>query len=238
MNEISLENVFFTYSEKEPVLQGIVLKIKPGEMYGLLGANGSGKTTTFKLLSGLLQPDEGHIAISGIDVIKSPREAQKICAYLPDDPLIYPQLSALENLNMFALLWGVNDKNKIKERAKFLLKEVGLWSVRHQLTNSYSRGMQQKLALCVALIHEPKILFMDEPFTGLDINAIIWARNLLKEYTTSGNTVLFTSHIPELMESLASKISILKNGVIIESKSVHYLKEDGQSVLDYYQKHI
>jgi len=238
MSEISLENIFFSYSEKVHVLQELVLNIEPGEMYGLLGANGSGKTTTFKLLSGLLLPDEGTITINGIDVIKSPMEAQKICAYLPDEPLIYPQLSALENLNMFALLWGVDDKVKIEERSKFLLREVGLWSVRNQLSNSYSRGMQQKLALCVALIHEPKILFMDEPFTGLDINAIIWARNLLKEYTESGNTVLFTSHIPELMESLASQIGILKNGAIVESKSVFQLKKEKQTALDYYQKHI
>ena len=162
---IDIDHVHFSYNPERAVLKGMNLKVAPGEIVGLLGENGSGKTTTFKLLSGLLYPDEGNVSITGLSVLDQLNEALKKSAFVPDEPLLYPKFSALENMNLFSILWGL--KGYVSRRhAEALLKEVGLWEVRNQWVQSYSRGMKQKLSLCTALLHKPKVLLMDEPFTG------------------------------------------------------------------------
>ena len=228
--------MFFSYNQEQPVLKGLNLEVFPNEIVGLLGANGSGKTTTFKLLSGLLHPDEGHLAVAGIPILDQPREALKRCAYVPDDSLLYAQFSALENLNLFAILWGV-EGGLARQRSEKLLKEVGLWEVRNQWVKSYSRGMKQKLSICAALLHEPQVLLMDEPFTGLDIDALLWARVMFKQYAgTEGRSIIFTSHTPEVVESLASRVLILKDGVIVHEEILDETFGSRTSLLEVYQR--
>jgi ABC-2 type transport system ATP-binding protein len=236
MHNVRIDNVFFAYAPEKPVLRGLTFEVAPREIVGLLGANGSGKTTTFKLLSGLLHPDEGHMTLAGISVTDQPREALKKCAYVPDESLLYPHFSALENMNLFAILWGVEGK-VAKLRTEQLLRAVGLWEVRKQWVKSYSRGMKQKLSICVALLHEPKVLLMDEPFTGLDIDALLWARELLKAYASQEDrSIVFTSHTPEVVESLANRVVILKDGVNIHEQRIDHSLTLPDSLAELYQR--
>ena len=133
---INIENVFFSYNSNKPVLKGINLHVGENEIVGLLGSNGSGKTTTLKLLTGLLSPTEGDIKICGKSLQNNKKESHKIVAYVPDETLLYPNFSALENMNLFSILWGT-EKNIAKSRTEKLLKEVGLWEVRNQWVNAY-----------------------------------------------------------------------------------------------------
>ena len=146
--------------------------------------------------------------------------------YVPDTPLLYPQLSAAENLNLFGLLWGVAS-DRIGPRAEALLKEVALWDVRDQWVRSYSHGMRQKLSLCAALLHEPQVLLMDEPFTGLDVAGVLWARAILRGAAAAGRCVLFTSHTPEVVDVLADRVALLDGGRIVEVRTARQLAETG-----------
>ena len=234
MSGIRLRNIWFAYEPHRPVLAGLDLYARGGEILGFLGANGAGKTTTFRLLSGLLQPDSGEIEVAGVSVPANPQEARLRSAYLPDEPLLYPTLSALENLNMFGLLWGV-PKEVTRQRSETLLRQVDLWAVRHQWVRTYSRGMRQKLALCAALLHKPRVLLMDEPFNGLDIGAVLWARNLLHQFADAGGCVVFSSHTPEIIESIADQIAILHCGQVAYANSRVGTCADG-GVISVYQQ--
>jgi ABC-2 type transport system ATP-binding protein len=232
MNTVKVNNVHFAYDDNKSVLTGLNFEVSPHEIVGLLGANGSGKTTTFKLLSGLLNPDDGAIEISGISIKDDLKSALKKCAFVPDESLLYPGFSAEENMNLFSILWGV-DPVIAKEKAKSLLEEVGLWSIKNQWVKSYSRGMKQKLSLCTALIHEPNVLLMDEPFTGLDVDALVWAKQMLKSYAQLENrSIIFTSHVPEIIESLATRVLILKDGKIVHEE---LMKDSKGSLIDIYK---
>jgi ABC-2 type transport system ATP-binding protein len=226
MSGMRLSNVRFAYDPSRPVLRGVSLDIGPGTIAGLLGPNGAGKTTTFRILAGLLRPDDGDVEVGGVSVLAHPCEARRITAYMPDEPLLYPTLSALENLNLFALLWGV-PRDLARARSRQLLTAIGLWPVRHEWVRSYSHGMRQKLALCAALLHRPQVLVMDEPFTGLDVDASLWARTHIQELAAQGGTVLFASHIPELVEALAHSVAILHEGRIACTEQVGNLRGRG-----------
>jgi len=231
---INFNNVEFGYPNGNPVLKGFNLKVAAGEIIGLLGENGSGKTTTFNLLSGLLTPDEGSVYILEKSMISHRKAILQKSAYLPDESLLYPQFSALENMNMFAMLWGIKG-SETKEKSELLLKEVGLWDNRHQWVKSYSKGMKQKLSICTALIHNPQLFLMDEPFNGLDITAGLWAREFLQEFvTTSNKAIVFTSHIPELVQALATRVVILHSGKEVYNKRTSEFIEDS-SVLEIYK---
>lgn len=233
-NLIDFNRVVFGYPDGNTVLKGFNLKVASGEIIGLLGENGSGKTTTFNLLSGLLTPDEGSVNVLGMPMPTHRKEILQKSAYLPDESLLYPQFSALENMNMFALLWGIKG-SEAKEKSEILLKEVGLWDIRNQWVKSYSKGMKQKLSICTALIHNPQLLLMDEPFNGLDITAGLWARGFLKEFVSKFNkAIVFTSHLPELVQALATRVVILHNGQEVFNKPTSELIENS-SVLEVYK---
>jgi ABC-2 type transport system ATP-binding protein len=226
MSGLRLSNVEFAYGRARPVLRGLDLDAPPGAILGLLGRNGAGKTTTFRIAAGLLRPDSGEVWIGDVSVLANGRDARRITGYMPDEPLLYPTLSALENLNMFALLWGV-PADAARDRADQLLRDVGLWGVKDQWVRSYSRGMRQKLAFCTALLHRPRVLLMDEPFTGLDIDAGLWARHRIQDFVAEGGAVVFTSHVPELIEALAHTVAILDGGRIVERERVDVLRRRG-----------
>ena len=223
---IRLVDVRAAYSPEQPVLRGLTLEVAAGEIVALLGRNGSGKTTTFRLLAGLLRPDSGTIEIAGTSVLADSKESRRLVGYVPDESLLYPTLSALENLNMFGLLWNVR-RERIRERARELLTAVGLWSVRDQWVRSYSLGMRQKVAFCAALLPEPRVLLMDEPFTGLDLDAALWAREHLQQFAKREGTILFTSHTPELVEAFAHSVAILHEGRIVYHENQKQVAADG-----------
>lgn len=205
------------------VVDGLSLSIRPGEFYALLGANGAGKTTTLRMIAGLTPPDEGCIEVFGRDVITAPLAAKAIMAWLPDEPLLYDKLSPLEYLEFIAGLWQVPPE-LARSRADELLDLLGLWPHRAERCEGFSRGMKQKTVLAGALIHDPKFLLLDEPFTGLDAASARLVKNLLTKHVENGAAIILTTHILEAAERLASRIGILSGGRLVAEGGLDELR--------------
>ncbi len=205
------------------VVDGLSLSIRPGELYALLGANGAGKTTTLRMIAGLTPPDEGGIEVFGRDVITAPLAAKAIMAWLPDEPLLYDKLSPLEYLEFIAGLWRVPPE-LARSRADELLDVLGLWPHRAERCEGFSRGMKQKTVLAGALIHDPKFLLLDEPFTGLDAASARLVKNLLTKHVENGAAIILTTHILEVAERLASRIGILSGGRLVAEGGLDELR--------------
>jgi ABC-2 type transport system ATP-binding protein len=195
----------------KPAVDDLDLTVKAGEFYALLGPNGAGKTTTLRMVAGLLQPDAGSISVFGVDVLADPQAAKRLIAWLPDEPMLYDKLTPLEYLQFVAGLWGV-EAARARERAEELLRWLELWDQRNQRCEGFSRGMKQKAALAGALIHDPKLLILDEPLTGLDAAVARQVKDLLQARVKAGATVILTTHILEVAERLADRIGIIQSG--------------------------
>ena len=207
----------------KPAVDQLDLTVHQGEMYALLGPNGAGKTTTLRMVAGLLAPDAGDIEVLGVDLAAEPARAKQGIAYLPDEPMLYAKLKPGEYLEFVAGLWGV--KGEIAaQRAEKLLDWLDLSQHAHELTEGFSRGMKQKLVLAGALIHEPRLLILDEPLTGLDAAAARQVKDLLLQHTKSGGTVVITTHILEVAERLADRIGIIQGGKLIAEGTLAQLR--------------
>jgi len=196
------------------VIAGLDLMVQPGEFYALLGPNGAGKTTTLRMIAGLMRPDAGQISVFGRDVLADPLGAKAIMAWLPDEPLLYDRLSPMEYLEFVAGLWRVAP-GLAKARAEELLETLGLWAHRHERCEGFSRGMKQKTVLAGALIHEPRFLLLDEPFTGLDAASARLVKEMLQARAAAGAAVILTTHILDVAERLATRIGILSGGALL-----------------------
>ena len=216
-----------TKSFGRPAVDGIDLTVKRGELYALLGPNGAGKTTTLRMVAGLLLPDTGTIEILGIDLAQSPAAAKQKLAYLPDDPMLYNKLTPLEYLEFVAGLWGV-PAAQAQPKALELLSWLDLSKHAEELTEGFSRGMKQKLALAGALIHEPELIILDEPLTGLDVAAGRQVKDLLLTHVAQGGTVILTTHILDVAERLAERIGIIQHGKLIAQGSLEELRNQSQ----------
>jgi ABC-2 type transport system ATP-binding protein len=210
-----------TKSFGRPAVDRLDLTIAAGEFYALLGPNGAGKTTTLRLVAGLLPADDGDIRIFGIDARRSPIEAKRIVAWLPDEPMLYDKLDPLEYLEFVAGLWSV-EARRAKRLAEDLLESLGLWPNRR--VEGFSRGMRQKLALAGALIHEPRLLMLDEPLTGLDAAAARQVKDILTDRVRAGATIIMTTHILEVAERLADRIGIIARGKMIAEGTLDELR--------------
>ena len=199
------------------------LTVRAGEFYALLGPNGAGKTTTLRMVAGLLPPDAGSIAILGIDARADPLAAKRMLAWLPDDPLLYDKLTPLEYLEFVAGLWGI-DAEIAATRAAELLRRLALWDSRDARCETFSRGMKQKAALAGALIHDPALLILDEPLTGLDAGAARSVKDLLTARVRAGGTVILTTHILEVAERLADRIGIIRAGRLVAEGTLAELR--------------
>jgi ABC-2 type transport system ATP-binding protein len=199
------------------------LSIAQGEFHALLGPNGAGKTSTLRMVAGLLRPDGGSIRIMGHDIVSDPRAAKRQLAFLPDEPLLYGKLRPLEYLEFVAGLWEV-ESQLAAARAEDLLRWLDLWSHTGEVAEGFSRGMRQKLALAGALIHDPAVLILDEPLTGLDAAAARHVKDLLVERVAQGHTVILTTHTLEIAERLAQGISIVHQGRIVAQGSLDELR--------------
>jgi ABC-2 type transport system ATP-binding protein len=197
--------------------------VRAGELYALLGPNGAGKTTTLRMVTGLLKPDSGSIQVFGIDALADPRGAKSILAWLPDEPSLYDKLTAWEYLEFIAGLWGVSAKDA-HARAEELLKFLGLWDNRNERTEGFSRGMKQKTALAGALIHDPKLLMLDEPLTGLDAGVARQVKDLLQQRVRAGGSVILTTHILDVAERLANRIGIIQGGKLLAEGTLEELR--------------
>lgn len=223
-----------SYGGKRAV-DGIDFEVKSGELYALLGPNGAGKTTTLRMIAGLLNADAGQINVYDVDARKDPIAAKRLIAWLPDEPLLYDKLTAWEYLEFVAGLWGV-DIAEARNRAEHLLKLLGLWDNRNDRCETFSRGMKQKAVLAGALIHEPKLLMLDEPLTGLDAAASRLVKDLIRERVEKGAAVILTTHILEVAERMADRIGIIKDGKLLTEGRLDELQAhagaQGQSLED------
>ena len=209
------------------------LRVEQGELYALLGPNGAGKTTTLRMVAGLLTPSSGDAFILGKSITETPGQAKANLAFLPDDPLLYGKLRPLEYLEFVAGLWGI-PREEARERGSELLRWLDLWDHRHEITEAFSRGMKQKLGLAGGLIHQPRVMILDEPLTGLDAGAARDVKDLLVEYVQQGNTVILTTHIMEIAERMAQRIGIISRGELIAQGTLDELRaqsrEQGDSL--------
>ncbi len=210
-----------TYAK--PAVDKLDLTVRAGELYALLGPNGAGKTTTLRMVAGLLKPDAGTISVFGVDALAQPSAAKQIIAWAPDEPMLYDRLTPLEYLEFVAGLWGV-DAKAARAKAEDLLKWLGLWDNRDQRCEGFSRGMKQKAALAGALIHDPKLLILDEPLTGLDAAVARQVKDLLQARVAAGATVILTTHILEVAERIADRIGIIQNGRLLAEGTLDELR--------------
>jgi ABC-2 type transport system ATP-binding protein len=201
------------------------LRVRAGELYALLGPNGAGKTTTLRMVAGLLRPDGGQIRIYGVDLAAEPQRAKRPLAWMPDEPMLYERLSALEYLEFVAGLWQL-EAAVAAARADELLRWLGLWEQRDAYVDSYSKGMRQKLALAGALIHQPQLLILDEPLTGLDAAAARQVKDLLKQIVRQGAAVVLTTHNLEVAERLAERIGIIAAGRLVAEGTLEELRRE------------
>lgn len=232
-NEIALQLDDVSKHFGRPAVEHLNLTVRRGELYALLGPNGAGKTTTLRMVAGLLAPDGGTISVMGIDLASQPAAAKQTIAYLPDDPMLYDKLKPMEYLEFVAGLWGVAAKDAAP-RATELLDWLDLSKHGHELTEGFSRGMKQKLALAGALIHAPQLLILDEPLTGLDAAAARQVKDLLLNHVHSGGTVILTTHILEVAERMAQRIGIIQHGRLIAEGTLDELRArtDGGTLED------
>ncbi len=216
-------------------VEGLDLTVRAGEFFTLLGPNGAGKTTTLRMIAGLLPADSGEISIFGVDARRKSIDAKRITAWLPDEPMLYDKLDPLEYLEFVAGLWGV-DPRVAQTRARELLETLDLWSHRDERCEGFSRGMKQKVALAGALIHDPQLLMLDEPLTGLDAAAARQVKDLLRERVRAGRSVILTTHILVVAERLADRIGIIARGQLVAEGTLDELRSLARAS-DASQKH-
>lgn len=198
----------------KPAVNDLDLQVKRGEFYALLGPNGAGKTTCLRMVAGLLQPDAGEISVCGINALHDPVNAKAQIAWVSDEPLVYDRLTPLEYLRFIAGLWHVDAKTA-ESRAHELLHWLKLTEQANSHCGGFSKGMLQKVALAGALIHEPSLIILDEPLTGLDAGSARDVKNVLKQKVSQGVTIVMTTHILEVAERMADRIGVIANGQLI-----------------------
>ncbi len=206
-----------------PAVDGLDLSVKAGEFYCLLGPNGAGKTTTLRMVAGLLRPDSGGISIFGIDALRDPVEAKRVTAWVSDEPMIYDKLTPFEYLEFVAGLWSI-DAAEAEARARDLIGWLGLEPHAHERCGGFSKGMRQKVALAGALVHDPKLIILDEPLTGLDAGSARIVKDVLLQRVRKGMTVIMTTHILEVAERMAERIGVIDRGRLIANGTLDELR--------------
>jgi ABC-2 type transport system ATP-binding protein len=206
-----------------PVVKGVDLTIEPGEFYALLGPNGAGKTTILRMVAGLLKPDAGTISVLGVDALADPVGAKRRMAWISDEPMVYDRLTPLEYLDFVAGLWQV-EPARARQTAHELVAWLGLAPHANQLCGGFSKGMLQKVALAGALVHDPDLIILDEPLTGLDAGSARQVKDVLRSKTASGVTVIMTTHILEVAERMAERIGVIAEGRLIAEGTLGELR--------------
>lgn len=221
---LKIEHFTKTYGQKKAV-DNLSLHIQKGEIYGFIGHNGAGKTTTIKACCGILGFDSGEIYVDGVSIKDNPLACKKKIAYIPDNPDLYDFMSGTAYLNFIADIFGISNA----ERKERISKYAELFEIKDSLAqpiSSYSHGMKQKLAIISALIHDPKLIIMDEPFVGLDPKASHILKGLMRDMCDNGGAIFFSTHVLEVAEKLCDKVAIIKGGKLIKSGTMEEVKGD------------
>lgn len=221
---IKINNVNKEYVIGTKVVNNLNLEIKDGEIFGFLGPNGAGKTTTLKMITGVSSIDSGNIEINGVDITSNPIEAKKQFGFVPDNPDMFLRLKGKEYLKFMATIYGVDSKTA-SERIEEYAKRFEIYDALNKQINDYSHGMRQKIVLIGALIHNPKVWILDEPMTGLDPHSSHLLKEMMKEHTSKGNTVLFSTHVLEVAEKIVDRIGIIRKGELVFVGTIEELKE-------------
>lgn len=230
MQMIQARDLVKAYGAREAV-RGMSFDVASGALYGFLGPNGAGKTTTIKMLAGLLKPTSGTVHIAGVDVAQHPLEAKRRIGLVPDEPVLFEKLTAIEYLAFIADVYGV-PREVARPRAAELLEMFELSGAAKELIGGYSHGMRQKCALAGALLHEPDVLFLDEPTVGLDPASARLIKDLLRSIVARGGTVFMATHILEIAQALCTEIGIVQQGRIIASGTIAELREQASAGAD------
>lgn len=206
-------------------VDNLSLEVRDGIIYGFLGPNGAGKTTTIKMMAGILKPTKGSIIINGMDLSKEPSEVKQITGFIPDRPFLYEKLTGLEFLEFLAGLYNQNHSKSLNTHMSDLLEmfDLSLWS--DELIESYSHGMKQRLVMCGALLHKPKLLIVDEPMVGLDPKGAKLVKDVFKRLAKEGTTIFMSTHSLEVAQEVCEEISIIQAGNIIASGTTAELRE-------------
>jgi len=224
---ISVENLSKRFENVEAV-SGISFAVEQGELLGFLGPNGAGKTTTINMLTGLARPDSGSMQIGGIDCTNRSMQAQQLIGVVPDESNLYPELTGFDNLCFCAALYGLV-KQKRQARARELLEAFGLSQAAERRFGTYSKGMKRKLTIAAGIIHEPQILFLDEPTTGIDVASARQLRQLIGDLHQGGTTIFLTTHYIEEAERLCDRIAFIVSGRIVQIDRVSDLLQPFQA---------
>jgi ABC-2 type transport system ATP-binding protein len=216
---------------ERPAVDGLDLAVREGEFYALLGPNGAGKTTTLRMIAGLIRPDAGAIGVCGIDALADPVAARRLIAWISDEPMIYDKLTPEEYLEFVAGLWGV-EPELAQARAHELLDWLELTAHARERCETFSKGMRQKVALAGALVHEPRLIILDEPLTGLDAGSARQVKSVLRERVQAGATVIMTTHILEVAERMADRIGVITHGRLIAEGTLEELRHRAGNASD------
>lgn len=225
MSILDIKNFSKSYGGEKKAAEDVNLAIEAGDIFGFIGHNGAGKSTTIKAVVGVLNFEEGDIFIDGHSVKSEPMECKKITAYIPDNPDIYEHLTGIQYLNFVADIFGIDAKTR-GERIKKYGDDFEITSALGDMISSYSHGMKQKVAIISALIHEPKLLVLDEPFVGLDPKATLTLKKIMHDMCEKGSAVFFSTHVLDVAQKLCNKIAIIKQGHIIASGQMEELIGD------------
>ncbi len=221
---LKIEHLTKIYGEKKAV-DDLSLHIQPGEIYGFIGHNGAGKTTTLKSCCGILRFDGGEIHVNGVSVKENPIGCKREIAYIPDNPDLYEFMTGIQYLNFVADVFAVGAIER-KERIRRYADAFELTNDLAQPVSAYSHGMKQKLAVISALVHEPKLLIMDEPFVGLDPKAAHLLKSMMRELCGRGSAIFFSTHVLEVAEKLCDKVAIIKGGRLVKSGTMEEVRGD------------
>ena len=221
---LKIEHLTKVYGDKKAV-DDLSLHIRPGEIYGFIGHNGAGKTTTIKSCCGILQYDSGEVFVDGVSMKENPIACKEKIAYIPDNPDLYEFMTGIQFLNFVADIFSVSAGER-QERIRKYADEFELTADLAQPVSAYSHGMKQKLAIISALIHEPKLIIMDEPFVGLDPKASHILKGIMRDICDRGGAIFFSTHVLEVAEKLCDKVAIIKGGKLIKSGTMEEVKGD------------
>ena len=217
------------YTGSSKGVTDLSLHVAPGDLYAFIGHNGAGKTTTLKCITGIHDFDAGEILIDGVDLSRDPIACKRSFAYIPDNPDLYEYLTGIQYLNFIADVFSVGEKER-QERIEKYADEYEITASLGDLISSYSHGMKQKLAIISALVHQPRLLILDEPFVGLDPKAAVVTKKLMRELCESGGAVFFSTHVLEVAEKLCNKVAIIKGGALVASGTMDEIVKEGETL--------